>query len=225
MKIAAELGVVVRLDVRPGDHVTAGAPLGIAWGDGASPEAVALLARRTGEVIDIGVERTSEQDVAFGLRQLTDIAVKAISPGINDPVTAATALGHAADLLVRLQGRRLGTQAHTDERGVVRALTPDRDHRYYLDLVCAPVRRFGRHEPVVLSAVLRLLRDCAFAVRDEAQRHEIARQRDLVLAEIADDVHEDDRRSVVELGDRVQLALDGAVEHAYRDRAGETRSF
>ncbi len=223
--MARELDLVVRLDVRPGDHVVRGAPLGIAWGDGASGEAVRRLDDQLAGVIQIGVERTAEQDAAFGLRQLTDIAVKAISPGINDPVTAATSLGHCADLLVRLAGRRLGTQAHRDDEGTLRLLTPDRDFRYYLDLVCAPVRRFGRHEPMVLAAVLRLLRDCAVAARDDEQRSEIGRQRDLVVAEIAEDILEDDQKSVRDLGDRVTEALAGRVEAAYRDRAGETRSF
>jgi uncharacterized membrane protein len=223
--MAHDLDVVVRLDVRPGDHVVRGAPLGIVWGDGVSEEALERLGGTLEEAVDNGVERNAEQDVAFGLRQLSDIAVKAISPAINDPVTAATSLVHSADLLVRLTDRRLGMQAHTDDEGALRLLTPDRDYRYYLDLACAPVRRYGRHEPIVLSALLRLLRDCAVAANDDGQRREIERQRDLVLAEMADDLLEADRDSVLDLGERVTHALDGRFEEAFRDRAGETRSF
>jgi uncharacterized membrane protein len=223
--MAEEHDVLVRLDVRPGDHVITGAPLGIVWGAGATLETVDSIRRRASHAIEIGVERTSDQDAAFGLRQLTDIAVKAISPGINDPVTAATALAHSADLLTQLQGRQLGTQAHSDAKGKVRVLTPDRDHRYYLDLVCAPVRRFGAREPIVLSAVLRLLRDCARTARDDVQRQEIRRQRDLVLAAIDDAVLPDDRESVHDLADRIEQVLGGEVARGYRDRAGETRSL
>ena len=223
--VAAEHDLLVRLDVRPGDHVLAGAPLGIVWGKGARPEAVESVSRRAAGAIEIDVERTLDQDVAFGLRQLTDIAVKAISPGINDPVTAATALAHSADLLTRLQSRQLGTQAHSDEEGNVRVLTPDRDHRYYLDLVCAPVRRYGTREPIVLSAVLRLLRDCARTARDDDQRQEIRRQRDLVLAEIGEEVLPEDRESINDLAERVEQVLGGEVGRGYRDRAGETRSL
>ncbi len=223
--IARELDVLIRLDVRPGDHVVAGAPLGIVWGEGASPEALTSVARRAERAIDLGVERTSDQDAAFGLRQLTDIAVKAISPGINDPITAVTALAHAADLLTKLQGKQLGTQAHTDPDGSTRLLTPDRDHRYYLDLVCAPVRRYGTREPLVLSALLRLLRDCARTVQHEQQRSEIRRQLRLVLAEIGDEVLPDDRDSITDLAERVEHVLSGHIVEGYRDRAGETRSF
>jgi uncharacterized membrane protein len=82
--------------------------------------------------------------------------VKAISPGINDPVTAGHAVGYCADLLTRLQGRHLGWQQHTDDAGTPWLVTPDRDRRY-LDLACAPVRRFGTAEPLLLTALLRLL--------------------------------------------------------------------
>ncbi|PKI92903.1 hypothetical protein CW368_00940 [Actinomycetales bacterium SN12] len=225
VEVAHKHDLIVRLDVRPGDHVVAGAPLGIVWGKGAAPNAVKAVSDRAAVAIEIGSERTSDQDVAFGLRQLTDIAVKAISPGINDPVTAATSLGHSADLLTQLQSRQLGTQAHHDAAGNVRVLTPDRDHRYYLDLVCAPVRRYGSREPIVLTALLRLLRDCARTARDEEQRQEIRRQRDLVLAGIADEVVPADRDLIADLADRVEQVIEGEVARGYRDRAGETRSF
>jgi uncharacterized membrane protein len=225
VELAEELDVLVRLDIRPGDHLVEGAPIGIVWGAGASADAVEKVERGAQRAVDIGVERTSEQDAAFGLRQLSDIAVKAISPGINDPVTAATALAHSADLLTRLQGRQLGTQVHVDDGGKPRVLTPDRDHRYYLDLACAPVRRYGASEPIVLTAVLRLLRDCARTARDDEQRQEIRRQRDLVVAQTSDDVVEDDRLSIHDMAERVEQVLRGDVASGYRDRAGETRSF
>lgn len=176
------------------------------------------------DAVEIGFERTVEQDAALGVRQLVDIAVKAISPGINDPVTAGHAVGYAADLLVRLLGKRLGEQAHTDEDGTVRVVTPDRDLRYYLDLICGPVRRFGRAEPIVLTALLRMLRDAAVATADDGQRADLARQVDLVVADMSRELLDDDQDAVRDLAARVRRALVGDVDAAYRDRAGETRS-
>jgi uncharacterized membrane protein len=174
--------------------------------------------------VQLGFERTSEQDSALGLRQLTDIAVKAISPGINDPVTCGHAVGYCADLLVRLQGRQLGEQEHPDAHGARRLITPDRDHRYYVELVCGPVRRFGREEPIVLTSLLRLLRDCAVNARTDEQREELQRQSDLVLEEMSDRLLPYDAQAVRDLAHRVALALQGRVAEAYADRAGETRS-
>jgi uncharacterized membrane protein len=225
VEVAQRHGLFVLLGMRPGDMVVQGAPVAAVWRtDGDRPVDGDALAEELHAAIQTGYERTAEQDAGLGLRQLTDIAVKAISPSINDPVTAAHAVGYCADVLVRLQGRHLGPQQHVDRDGRPRVVTPDRDHRYYLDLVCAPVRRFGRGEPQVLTALLRLLRDCAVAARDERQRQEIARQVDLVVAEMDDRLLPDDAESVQDLAGKARLALAGDVDAAYRDRAGETRS-
>jgi uncharacterized membrane protein len=173
----------------------------------------------------LGYERTLEQDAAFGLRLLEDIAVKAVSPAVNDPVTAATAVGHMADLLVRIAGRRLGPTLHEDGTGVGRVVVPDRDLRYYLDLCCGQLRRFGAAEPTVLMAVLRMLRDVAVACRDVEQRHEVARAAQLTAEELSDGVAAVDAEAVRTMHRRVEQALAGDVAAAYADRAGETRSI
>ncbi len=175
--------------------------------------------------IALGYERTMEQDVGFGFRQLQDIAVKAISPAINDPVTAAHAVGHMADLLVKLTGRRLGATLHEDGEGVGRAVVPDRDLRYYLDLACGQVRRYGRGDPTVLMAVLRLLRDVATAARDDEQRREVQQQAALVVEALDPSMQDPDRAAVGDMAVRVGMALDGNLRGAYGDRSGETRSL
>ncbi len=225
---AREAGVVVRVEARPGDLVTTGSPLVTVWqGDGAGDvgEVPEDLARSLLEPVVLGPERTVEQDAAFGFRQLEDIAVKALSPGINDPVTAAHAVGHMAELLVSLTARRLGATMHTDEDGADRAVVMDRDLRYYLDLACGQVRRYGRREPTVLVALLRLCRDVAVQADPQAHAPELRRQVDLVVAEMADDLLDDDRAPVLDLAERVRQVLDGRVAEAYADRSGETRSL
>jgi uncharacterized membrane protein len=173
----------------------------------------------------VGYECTIDQDAAFGFRQLTDIAVKAISPGINDPVTAAHAIGHMADLLTKLLGRRLGPTLHNDTDGVGRVVVPDRDLPYYLDVFCGPIRRYGRTEPTVLTALLRLLRDAATAVRDDEQRRHIADQVNLIVNELTEQANGQDTEQVTAMADRVRQSLEGDIAGAYRDRSGETRSI
>lgn len=225
---AREAGVVVRVEARPGDLVTTGSPLVTVWpqdgGQDATPVPGDLARALLGPVV-LGLERTVEQDAAFGFRQLADIAVKALSPGINDPVTATHAVGHMAELLVSIAGRRLGGTMHTDEDGADRVVVMDRDFRYYLDLACAQVRRYGRREPTVLVALLRLCRDVGVHADPDAHAPELRRQVDLVVREMADDLLEEDRATVLDLADRVRLVLDGRVAEAYADRSGETRSI
>ncbi|HWG92711.1 MAG TPA: DUF2254 family protein [Mycobacteriales bacterium] len=225
VEAARRHGVVLVLAVRPGDVVGEGTPLATAAPREADHVDVDALARELAGAVVLGPERTEEQDVAFGLRQLVDIAIKAISPAVNDPTTAAEALSFCGDLLMLLQQRRLGAQAVRDADGVVRAVLPDRDVDYYFDLVCAQPRRYGRGDPAVLVALLRLLRDCATVARDDAQRSAVRAQAGLVLEEASDGMLDHDARAVRDMARRVELALAGGVVEAYRDRAGETRSI
>lgn len=227
VRVAEQADAVLDLLVRPGDHVTLGSPFATARRDDGSPyppEQAEQLARQALEAVVLGYERTSDQDSALGLRQLTDIAVKALSPGINDPVTAVHAVGYASDLLVQLHRRRLGPQLHRDRTGTARVVLPDRDHRYYLDLTCGQLRRFARREPAVLIALLRMLRDVALAVHSPEQADEVRRQARLVLAEMSEDLLPDDADEVRSVAARVEQVLAGEVVAAFTDRAGETRS-
>ena len=214
----------IRVLVQPGDHVTLGSPVARVWADDGGAVPVAAVRKALAEALEIGYERTPEQDAALGLRQLTDIAVKAISPSINDPITAAHAMGYCADLLVDLQTRRLGPEGHLDAQGVLRLVTVGRDYRYFLDLVCGPVRRFADSEPIVLTAVLRLLRDCAATAVNDVQREEIRRQNSLVLETMGSDLVVADAEEIRDMARRVEEALAGDLAAAFIDRAGDTRS-
>jgi uncharacterized membrane protein len=226
--LALHHDVLVRLDVRPGDQVLHGTPLASVWLiDGRGPpsgmERVEHLVRKC---VSIGYERTLNEDVSYGFRQFEDIAVKAMSPSLNDPATAAHAIGHMGALLIRLMDCRLGPTVHFDQTGTPRAITLDRDLRYYLDLCCQQISRFASREPTVLLALLRALRDVSLACRTEEQRAEVRRSADLVLSEAsgpsattANGAELDNMRH------RIEQALAGDTESAYDDRAGETRSF
>ncbi len=221
LSAAVRYDAVIVLGVRPGDEVAMGTPVAALV---VQPERRAELERALLACIEFGYERTLEQDVALGFRQLTDIAAKALSPGVNDPTTAAHALGHIGDLIIRLQQRRLGPVVHAGPDGEPRVHQPDRDLRYYLDQTITPVRLYGADDPAVLLAVLRMLRDVAVAARDDEQRAEVARQADLVVASIPHAALKPDAEMVRDGAARVRLALDGEVLRAYADRAGETRS-
>ena len=230
VRAAGERDALVRVEVRPGDQVLSGTPLATLWrregARGAAFGAVPQeLAEQVRESVAMGYERTFDQDASFGFRQLEDIAVKAMSPSVNDPATAATAVGHMGDLLVQLVGARLGPTLHEDADGVGRVVVPDRDLRYYLDLACGQLQRFSAAEPTVMIAMLRMLRDVAPSCRDDQQRAELARAARGVLDALSPDVRRPDAEAVEDLHRRVELALEGDLVAPYADRAGETRSI
>jgi uncharacterized membrane protein len=216
VKAARSRDMFVCVDIRAGDQVIEGTPVATVVGAGD-------IAADVRDAITVGYERTLDQDVAFGFRQLEDIAVKAMSPSINDPATAGHAVGHMGALLARLLQRRLGPSAHEDAGGVPRLVVPDRDLEYYLELTCGQLRRFAQSEPTVLGAMLRMLRDVGYAARDDDQRFAVRRAADLVVTQ-ATSIRDDDMELLHQLMAQVDHALTGAPG-AYDDRAGETRSL
>ena len=111
--------------------------------------------------VHVGIERTLQQDVAFGIRQLVDIAARSLSPGINDPTTAVAALGAMSTVLAELLGRDLDARVALDDGGRVRAVVDQPNFGELPALARDQPRRYGRTEPAVLTEVLRLLTDLA----------------------------------------------------------------
>jgi len=166
---AARHAVCLRLRPRVGQHVVAGTTLAWIWraspGDPA-PDPLAFT-RILDTGVRIGFERTLEQDAAFGIRQLVDVACKALSPAVNDPYTAVQAVDHLSVIFCELAGRPLGTHVVRDGFGTV--IVPGRRFGDYLAVMCGLIRRYGAAEPTVAHALLRLLNDCAAVADDDPE--------------------------------------------------------
>ena len=228
---AVRADALVVVEPLPGASVVAGTPVGWVWSAGGDAvvgqEVLSDLEEAVADAVVIGPERTEAQDVAFGLRQLTDVATKALSPGINDPTTAVHALGHSSALLCELVGLRLGPKGLYDDgdggddgvrRGlrvlVARPSVPD-----LLDLAVAQPRRYGAADPSVLAALYELLRALAWCARaDTAQAAETAtavedqlRRLDATAAAAARDGDHDETEAAAlrARGDQVRRALRG----------------
>ncbi|MEU3268248.1 DUF2254 family protein [Streptomyces bacillaris] len=157
--------MVLLIDGDPGSSLITGTPMGAAWpraGQPFSHETRTGLVRKAAEAVSTGAERTEAQDVAFGLRQLTDITAKALSPGVNDPTTAVHALTHASALLCELARRDLDPRVLHDGRHRVRVVLRRPDLADLLDLALVQPLRYGAAEPAVLIRVAMLLRELAW---------------------------------------------------------------
>ena len=109
-----------------------------------------------------GIERTSLQDVGLGLGQLTDVAVKALSPGINDPTTAIHALHHSTVLLAELLRHDLGPDVLRDADGEPRVVIRRLSFTDLLEVAVVQPGIYGRDDPAVGVALLGLLRSLAW---------------------------------------------------------------
>lgn len=163
--LAGEADVVLRLKARPGDFVAEGSPLVEVVGAGSTdPKAVTAA-------ISLSRDPTMQQDLAFGFRQLVDIAERALSPGINDPTTAVQALDQLHDLLRRLATRPFPDGYQRDDARVVRLITPFVGFTDYLDLALEEIDQYGAEALQVQRRIQALLSDVATAARPE---HEVA---------------------------------------------------
>lgn len=117
--LAEESGGIIELLVAVGDTVVDSMPLLQVYG-----ARDVVVERRLRRRLGIGAERTFEQDPKYAIRLLVNIAIKALSPAINDPTTAVQALDQIEDLLLRLGRRNLGMGRHLDSDGRLRLVIP-----------------------------------------------------------------------------------------------------
>jgi uncharacterized membrane protein len=95
------------------------------------------------QAIHFGFQRTSEQDPKYPVRMLVDIAIKALSPAINDPTTAVQAIDQIEDLLRRLGGHDLDAGYACDADGNLRLIFPMPSWEDYLALAFDEIRHYG----------------------------------------------------------------------------------
>ena len=115
LPLAGDHDLVAVVSTMVGEFVVEGAPLLWVWAPSADdpPPDPATFGEALPVAVRLGYERTAEQDVAFGVRQLADIAVKALSPAINDPYTSIQALEHLGVLLATWCAGRSAANAST----------------------------------------------------------------------------------------------------------------
>ena len=115
----------------------------------------------------MGEERTFDQDPKYAIRLLVDIAIRALSPAINDPTTGVQALDQIGDLLFRLGRRRLEAGAFRDRDGHVRLVMPLPTWEDFLMLAFDEIRTYGADSVQVMRRMRALISDLIAVVPDE----------------------------------------------------------
>jgi uncharacterized membrane protein len=188
----------VQLVVFVGDYVTAGSSVGWYWrrgsaGGAADPDVLQRILRH----IHIGFERTLQQDVRFGLRQMVDIALRALSPAINDPYTGVQVVHHVSAVEAILASRAIRDDVRRDGSGQMLVWLPYPGFATYLHVGCSQIRRYGAHEPLVLAALLQLLSAVAQNCVDPARRATVKAQIDLVVRVAERELPDESDRAMV----------------------------
>jgi uncharacterized membrane protein len=194
LTLARKDGLVIRLLRRPGHYVQSGTVVALVWPAARVSENLETL---FGRAIQVGDGRTPSQDVEYAVNQLTEMAVRAMSPAINDPFTAMTCLDHIGDGLVAFI-RRGGADSHFYDRDgrLLVVLEPVT----FGDLLSAAfdmLRHASRSNASVLLHMLSVIEMVSQEAKEPEAREQLLRHVGLVQAESqAGDLIEADRQSI-----------------------------
>jgi uncharacterized membrane protein len=155
-------------------------------------------------VLVLARQRTMDQDPAFALRMFVDIAIRALSPAINDPTTAVQTLDRIETLLVELHGRDPGPSTVLDEAGVARGVFPAPTWGEYLDLALVEIRHYGAHSAQVFRR-LRALHEHLLDIVDDSQRRRIELEQRLLDEALIQNFADESERDLLRRPDRLGL--------------------
>jgi uncharacterized membrane protein len=200
LDIAVEENLLLHLGYRPGHFITRGNVLVTVWpGDKVDPR----LTDAINSVFILGRERTLEQDVEYAISQLAEIAVRALSSGINDPITAITCIDWLGASLCRLAGRKLPSAHRYDDTHRLRIISKPYTFAGMVDAAFNMIRQNTETVPAVSIHLLEVLATVAAQTRSKDDR--------AVLLRHVRMIHEACRRKMDSDNDR------GDLETRYRD--------
>lgn len=186
-------GGTVRLETAAGRYAVEGTPLCTVWPAPSDPEATRHQAAKA---VQVGAARTMQQDPSYGVRQLADVALIALSPGVNDPTTAQDAIFNLAAVLREALVRDLPSAVQSDDCGR-RLLRPEsHNHETLVKLAFDEIRRSAAALPAVclyLFEAIHLLHQALVDVGMADRAKPLRRQAEQLLAgaERADVLPED----------------------------------
>lgn len=199
MRAAVERAVILRIDATPGAFVREGATLLHIAGGRAGADDDEEDALRGAFVL--GSERTGSQDISFFVEQLTELAVRALSPGVNDPGTARMCLDRLEQTLCRLAARPWPSPLRFDATGTLRVIAPPVTFEHLARSAFEEIGRHGRQSVEVTCHLLRVLASVASCATRAGDRRALAELAATTLQRAREAIAEDvDRRRVEACG-------------------------
>ncbi len=152
---AAESDGVVWLAIDVGRYAVVGAPLCTVWPRPDDDERAARVAR---SAIRLGPTRSLTQDPSYAVRQLADVAIRALSPGVNDPTTAQDAIFHLGSMVHEFLSRQPPARTRQCDDGRIVVFGESADHASIVELAFAEIRRVAAPHPTVCTYLYEVLR-------------------------------------------------------------------
>lgn len=194
LELARARDVTVWLAHRVGGFVTEGAPLAAVRGAGGGGQDVG---REISAAYTVGRQRTTHNDAAYGIRQLVDVALKGLSPGVNDITTAMMCVDYLTAILVRLGSRRLDTSTR-ETSGEWRVRVREWTYGDFLAEAFDQIRQNAEGSVAMLRHLLGCLHTLSEVTAHQSRRHALPEQLEAVNDVIARTVESPRERDVLQ---------------------------
>ncbi len=176
LRLAREHNLVLKILSQPGDFIVKNTPLAIAW-PGADPSKVD---EAINAAFILSSKRTLVQDVTFGINELVEVAIRALSPAINDPFTAMTCLDWLGSALCQICARKFPQPKLFDHQGHLRIIRSPVTFTSLTDAAFNQIREYGRTSTAVTLRLMDTIKLVAQCVRTEEQRKALLHHATLV---------------------------------------------
>ncbi len=172
IRTARSADVIFRMELPVGAFVAEGTPLLTVGPETRVDDDLSDAALDT---VSIGRHRSMPLDPEFGVRQLVDIAVRALSPGVNDPTTAVYCIDYLAAILVHLAHRTIPTNLRLDDDGDLRLIAAGTTFEGMADLAFNQIRQYSKTDVATTFRMLEMIGTVGRETRTDHQRHVLDR--------------------------------------------------
>jgi uncharacterized membrane protein len=213
LELAEREDLVLRIERRPGHYVVAGSPLVSAWrGETLKDD----LREQVNAAFVLGTQRNEAQDAEFAVNQLVEVAVRALSPGINDPFTAMTCVDRLGSGLCRLAQRKIPSPYRRDKNGRLRVIAEPATFPAVADAALNQIRQYARTSAAVTIRLLEMLAAVASHARRQEDLDSLLRHAEMTARSAREALpEENDRRDAEE---RYQALRHRIVQRGWHDR-------
>jgi uncharacterized membrane protein len=193
VRFAQEADAVIALNHRPGHFIVEGHPIATVW----PPEATAQVSEVLGQAHITGPYRTLTQDVSFGIDQLVEIAIRALSPAVNDTFTAITCIDWLGDNLCKITKQWHPPRVYRDDHGLIRVIAAHPTYERLVQRSFEKIRQAGTGMPAVMIRQLDALSKIMMETTKAGQRRPLLEQAAMI--------QRSSERSVPEESDRADV--------------------
>ncbi len=208
LNLAIKEDFLVRLMFRPGAYVMKGQEVAMVW----PPQKLDhKLREKFSRCFVLGNFRTQEQDIEFDLNQLVEMAIRALSPAINDPFTAMMCSDRLGEGLSRLAARDFASDFRYDNSGHLRVITESANFSHLVKASFNQLRQYGKESVSVTVRLLEVVLLVLRHTRNEEQREVLQREAEMIYRGSCAAITEpNDLAAIRARYDRVLKALDAA---------------